>query len=93
MDVTINVNLTPAEARQLMGLPDVQPLQDAALAKMQDRIMAQAEAFSADGLLNTWFGGNANTAIDAFRDAIGGALSQGLAKSKTTSKGKESSRE
>ena len=25
MDVTINVNLTPAEARQLMGLPDVQP--------------------------------------------------------------------
>jgi Family of unknown function (DUF6489) len=93
MDVTINVNLTPAEARQLMGLPNVQPLQDAALSRMQDTIMAQAEAFSADGLLNTWFGANANTAIDAFRDAIGGALSQSLAKGKTASKGKESSRE
>jgi hypothetical protein len=57
MDVTINLNLTPAEARQLVGLPDVQRLQDAALAKMQDRVMAQAETFSADGLLDAWFGG------------------------------------
>ena len=93
MDVTINLNLTPAEARQLLGLPDVQRLQDAALAKMQDRIMAQAEAFSADGLLNTWFGGGANSAIESLRNAVGGALSQGLAGAKATTKGRASDRE
>ena len=93
MDVTINLNLTPAEARQLMGLPDVQRLQDAALAKMQDRIMAQAETFSADGLLNTWFGAGANSAMESLRDVIGGALSQGLAGAKATAKGKVADRE
>jgi len=93
MDVTINLNLTPAEARQLLGLPDVQRLQDAALAKMQDRIMAQAEAFSADGLLNAWFGGSANSAMESLRDVIGGALSKGLSANKAITKGKVSGRE
>ena len=88
MDVTINLNLTPAEARQLMGLPDVQRLQDAPLAKMHDRIMAQTEAFSVDGLLNTWFGGGANSAMESLRDVIGGALSQGLAGPRRPAKGK-----
>jgi hypothetical protein len=86
MDVTINLNLTPAEARQMMGLPDVQRLQDAALDRMQDRIMAQADTFSAEGLLNTWFGGSANSAMESFRDVIGGALSQVRAAAKTTTK-------
>lgn len=86
MDVTINLNLTPTEARQLMGLPDVQPLQEAALAKIQERIMAQAEAFSADGLLNTWFGGGANTAMESFRDLFSGAIAQGLSGGKSAKK-------
>jgi hypothetical protein len=90
MDVTINLNLTPAEARQLMGLPDVQRLQDAALAKMQDRVMAQAEVFSPDALLDAWFGGKANAAMDAFRGVLGGAMSQGRAGGKPAAKGKES---
>lgn len=93
MDVTITINLTPAEARELMGLPDVQPLQNAALARMREKVMAQAETFTADGLLNMWLGGNSNSAMDAVRDAIGGILSQGLARSKATSKGKEAGRD
>ncbi|QIG98276.1 MULTISPECIES: DUF6489 family protein [unclassified Bradyrhizobium] len=93
MDVTININLTPAEVRQLMGLPDVQPLQEAALAKMQDGIMARAETFSTDGLLDAWFGTKANPAMDAFRDVVGGALSQGLARGMAASKRKETGRE
>jgi hypothetical protein len=48
MDVTINVNLTPKEARELMGLPDLGPLQDEALAEIRRRVMAQAENISAD---------------------------------------------
>jgi hypothetical protein len=89
MDVTINLNLSPAEARALMGLPDLQPLQDAALAKIQDRVMAQAEMFSADGLLNAWFGGSANPAMEAFRGVIGAALPQGLTGAKTAARAKD----
>lgn len=88
MDVTIKLDLTPEEARRLMGLPDVQQLQDDALAKMRDAIMTQADGFSPDGLLNTWFGGNTNTAVNAFRDAIGGALSQSLVRDSAASKGR-----
>jgi hypothetical protein len=88
MDVTINLNLTPAEARQLMGLPDVQRVQDAALATMQDRIVAQAATFPAEGLLDAWFGGKGNAAMDAFRNLVDGTLSQDLARGVAASKGK-----
>jgi len=55
--------------------------------------MEQAEAFSAEGLLNTWFGGSANSAMESFRNVIGGALSQGFPGSLTTTKGKVPGRE
>ena len=92
MDVTINLNLTPAEARQLMGLPDVKRVQDAALATMQDRIVAHAATFPAEGLLDTWFGGKANVAMEAFRNLVDGTLSQALAGGMAPSKGKGSTR-
>lgn len=58
MNVTIDVDLTPAEARELMGLPDVKPLHDAAMARVEQSVMAQAEKLSVEGLMNTWFAGN-----------------------------------
>jgi hypothetical protein len=76
MNVTINVDLTPSEARELMGLPDVKPLHDVAMAKIEQRVMAQAEKFSADGLMNTWFAGSPRAA-ELFSDMVGGLLSQG----------------
>ena len=69
MDVTININLTPKEARELMGLPDLQPLQDEALAEIQRRVMAHAENISADGLLKSWFMGS-SSAFDLFRSVL-----------------------
>jgi hypothetical protein len=60
---------------------------------MQETVMAQADTFSADGLLNMWLGGNSNSAMDALRDSISGVRSQGLARSRATSMGKEASRE
>ncbi len=42
MKVTIEIDCTPLEARQFMGLPDVQPMQTAVLAEMEKRLMAEA---------------------------------------------------
>ena len=40
MKISINIDCTPAEARQYMGLPDVAPMQEAMLKEMQERMMA-----------------------------------------------------
>jgi hypothetical protein len=88
MDVTINVNLTPKEARELMGLPDLRPLQDEALAEIRRRVMAQAENISADGLLKSWFMGSSN-AFDILRDMTDSMLSQSAGGRKTGAEPKE----
>jgi len=92
MNVTINVDLTPAEARELMGLPDVKPLHDAALARVEQSVMAQADKFSAAGLMDTWFAGSPRAA-ELFSDMVGGLLSQGRAREKPAAKSKEATRE
>ena len=55
MKVTIEVDCTPLEARQFMGLPDVQPVQAAAMAELEKRILAEMERLSPEGLLRSWF--------------------------------------
>ena len=54
MKITVNVDCTPEEARRFLGLPDVQPLQDAVMQQMQDRIMASMHAMDPETLLKTW---------------------------------------
>jgi Family of unknown function (DUF6489) len=58
MNETINVELTPSEARELVGLPDVKPFHNAALARVEQSVMAQADKFSAAGPMDTWFAGS-----------------------------------
>ena len=55
MKVTIEVDCTPLEARQFMGLPDVQPIQAAAMAELEKRVRTEMERVSPEGLLRTWF--------------------------------------
>ena len=47
MKVTIEMDMTPQEARAFMGLPDVAPIQKKMLEEMQDRMRA---AFDAGGI-------------------------------------------
>jgi hypothetical protein len=55
MKVTIEVDCTPVEARTFLGLPDVQPMQSAIMDNMQERMMANIDKFSPEGLLQSWF--------------------------------------
>ena len=80
------LDFTPLEARQFLGLPDVQPLQAAAMAKIEERIMAEADRFSAEGLVKSWVSGNTQGA-DWVRDALGALLSS----SNRRDKGKDAS--
>lgn len=38
MKINIDVDMTPEEARKMMGFPDLEPLQNAMLEKMQEQM-------------------------------------------------------
>ena len=54
MKVTVNVDCTPEEARAFLGLPDVQPLQEAVMAQMQERMLSSLKSMDPEVLLRTW---------------------------------------
>lgn len=54
MKITVNVDCTPEEARAFLGLPDVQPLQAAVMAQMQERVVNSLNAMDPESLLKTW---------------------------------------
>jgi hypothetical protein len=75
MKVTIEIDCTPVEARQFMGLPDVQPMQAAVMAEIEKRVMAEATKFSPDGFLRAWFS-EGQQGAEWFRDQFRGFFAQ-----------------
>jgi hypothetical protein len=55
MKVTVEIDCSPAEARQFLGLPDVEPLQAAVMKELEKRTLGELEKFSPEGLLKSWF--------------------------------------
>src|ERR1700738_5715173 len=55
MKVNVEIDCTPLEARQFIGLPDVQPMQTAVMDKMQQQMMANIEKVSPEALMQSWF--------------------------------------
>jgi hypothetical protein len=43
MKVSVEMDLTPQEARQLIGLPDLEPMQAAVMEKVQSKMEATIE--------------------------------------------------
>ena len=43
MKVTFDIDLTPEEARKLMGLPDLEPMQKAVVKQIQEKIMEEVD--------------------------------------------------
>lgn len=59
MKVTINIECTPEEARTFFGLPDLKPMQDAVMAKVEKQMLDAVGAFAPEAMLRTWMGGMA----------------------------------
>ena len=75
MKVTIEIDCTPIEARQFMGLPDVQPMQAAVMAEIEKRMTAEAAKFSPEGFMRAWFSGGEQGA-EWLRDLMRGVFAQ-----------------
>ncbi|MFY9287883.1 MAG: DUF6489 family protein [Alphaproteobacteria bacterium] len=54
MKVTVNVDCTPEEARAFMGLPDVQPMQEALMKELEQRLRENIQAMNPETMVNTW---------------------------------------
>ncbi|MBF0145022.1 MAG: hypothetical protein HQL84_10520 [Magnetococcales bacterium] len=45
MQINVQVEVSPQEARAFLGLPDVQPLQNEVLEKMKQRMLSKMDEF------------------------------------------------
>ncbi len=57
MKITIDIDCTPQEARAFLGLPDVEPMQDALLTRLQERLAQYLDATDPEALMKIWFPG------------------------------------
>jgi hypothetical protein len=55
MKISVDIECTPIEARQFLGLPNVEPIQNAAMAHIEKRILNEMERFSPEAFLKSWF--------------------------------------
>ena len=55
MKVTVTVDCTPLEAREFLGLPDVQPMQSAMMDQMQKKMMENMDKYSPESIMQSWF--------------------------------------
>jgi Family of unknown function (DUF6489) len=57
MKIKIDIDCTAQEARAFFGLPHLEPLQQAVLGKIQERLTEHLEARDPEALLRLWFPG------------------------------------
>nr|VFK51133.1 MAG: hypothetical protein BECKTUN1418E_GA0071001_100510 [Candidatus Kentron sp. TUN]VFK51327.1 MAG: hypothetical protein BECKTUN1418D_GA0071000_10079 [Candidatus Kentron sp. TUN]VFK59354.1 MAG: hypothetical protein BECKTUN1418F_GA0071002_11724 [Candidatus Kentron sp. TUN] len=51
MKISIDVDITPRELRSFFGLPDIKPLQDEMLDRIQEKMSTSVEGFDAINLM------------------------------------------
>jgi len=57
MKITIDIDCTPQEVRAFFGLPHIEPMQDALVAQMQERLAGYLEAMEPEALMKLWLPG------------------------------------
>ena len=77
MKVTIEIDCTPEEARVFMGLPDVKPMQEAVLSKMEAQMLEGIGALAPDSVLKSWMG-VLPAGAEQMRDAFMGLMKTGF---------------
>jgi Family of unknown function (DUF6489) len=57
MKIKIDIDCTPQEARAFFGLPQLEPLHEAVLGRVQERLTGYLEGTDPEGLLKLWMPG------------------------------------
>ena len=54
MKVSFDIDCTPEEARRMLGLPDVTPVNEALVAELTKRAAEMAQNMDADKMMQQW---------------------------------------
>jgi len=54
MKMHVELDMTPEEARRMMGLPDVSAMQDKMLAEMERRMKAAIDTSDPEAMMRAW---------------------------------------
>jgi hypothetical protein len=57
LKITIDIDCTPIEARTFFGLPNLEPMQDALVKKMHERLEAKIDELDPEALMRLWLPG------------------------------------
>jgi hypothetical protein len=85
MKVSIEIDLTPLEARELLGMPNLAGIQEVFVGLAKDKLEKSTGLVDLEPMLKTWTG-LGGIATDAFGSIVGAAL-----KAATTDTGGKSS--
>ena len=72
MKIKLDIDCTPQEARAFFGLPDVAPMQEEVLRRMQEQILDNVRKMDPEVFLRTWFP-MTSQGFDDLRKAFTGA--------------------
>lgn len=54
MNISVNIDCTPEEARRLMGLPDMAPIHELYLSKLSEAMTQGVTPEALDGMMRAW---------------------------------------
>ncbi len=54
MKVKFDIECTPEEARKFLGLPNVEPMQEALMAELEERMRDSMSSLDPETMLKTW---------------------------------------
>ncbi|MCF2522726.1 DUF6489 family protein [Bradyrhizobium sp. G127] len=78
MKITVNIDCTPEEAREFLGFPNIQPMQEKVMKQMEDNLLAGIAGMSPDAILRNWMSFNPEKIGDMFK--MFGGMAGGAAK-------------
>ncbi|GBF56950.1 hypothetical protein PbB2_00607 [Candidatus Phycosocius bacilliformis] len=73
MKVSIEVDLTPSEARELLGMPNLTAIQETFVGIAKDKLEKTGNLVDVEPMLKTWTG-LGGVATEAFGALVGAAL-------------------
>jgi hypothetical protein len=89
MKVSIEIDLTPDEARSLLGMPNLTAIQDVFVGMAKDKLETTSNLVDLEPMIKTWTG-IGGVATDAFGALVGAALKAATSNEKSASTPKNS---
>ncbi len=77
MKINVTVDCTPQEAREFLGLPDIEPMQQRLLKQAEERFNKNLAAMDVDTLMKTMTG-TAFGNIERWQEFVTGVLQTGM---------------